>query len=1176
MKVKKRLWNLTIVSVLVATIMMSVVITAFATEGNAGDLSVSVTSSNDYSIEELTDMARELKRTIVATSSNRVPMGSHWVTQQEMTAFQNAVAPFMPATTLFAATSFNEVVYTYEPLGYAPDPVTEAIGPNVEDASDLEYADMQSAYVSAEQSALNLSADEINVFAGHIAAFEAVRSSRLGTLQVDDAFSTNVQLFPELWCAETLRTAPAFQWTAGNTHDLVGTTWTPRDDGGANDFNIVEEVFIELPLDTDGDGRRDMIRATIRRPIESERYEDLKIPAFLETSPYREGTLGLTVVDVTVPMFTTPDTSALTYDDVRSLLPRAADWPWDRAGAIWWDTEAEQWRDGEQPPSLNLGVIPAAVAAVPAENVVTRGTPVPVGGGGGHTNHGGGFASYMFVRGYAVITTNSVGTTLADGFTSTGGICETLSAMAAIQWLNGEARGFTCQNALYEVDATTWSNGMVAMSGGSYNGTLPIAAAAAGTQGLGLIIPQVAISNWYYYHRANGLVHYPGRNNAWHAGFPGEEASDLALICFTRRSVSGVHVTNAIQRNIRSYLDFHGDTDLGRLLRANADIHWANMIEGEDLASGNYNRFWDERNYLATASEITAGIIMQHALNDFNVMPRHFDVLWRAVQEQSDAEMRLVLNRSGHSGFHTHDAVFDWQHLWFDHFLNGVENNALDMPAVQIQSSVTGLYESFDSWPIPDSEYRRYFLAPSSDGSASYAGFLTEAPPAVREFDIRDTSGIATAAGSWNSTLVPAVGSQYVNAAFRNRLGGAGEQGPNRPQLLANWERAMFNVNDLDAHSTDRIVFVTEITENVRMSGTVVASIEAASDEEFGIISAALVEIRPPSRGRAFGAAPTGAGAAASTRLVRNIPAQNGAPAINVVTTVAPINPSGNNFWIDYKKITSGHASIQNPNQTDIVSYVEFPDTIPVGMSRGRTYMEAGHQSYIPNYYFQSIVPTPGEFNTYVFSFEVMDWEFQAGDKVAIMVFTSDYRHTMTPSNPPTITVRTGESTFVDIPSLTPFNTVAPPVEFSGTNPSALGQLLLEGDVVLSTRSNLGIFEHQSPFVVPEGSTLYVQSTLNVQRNARLVIEGTVVVLDGGRINNQGNSTSGGTIEITVGGRLVNNGHVENVSNSNVLNNGTIVNNARFEVRAGTTFANRGDVEGGNRLNIHRDARIES
>jgi len=145
-----------------------------------------------------------------------------------------------------------------------------------------------------------------------------------------------------------------------------------------------------------------------------------------------------------------------------------------------------------------------------------------------------------------------------------------------------------------------------------------------------------------------------------------------------------------------------------------------------------------------------------------------------------------------------------------------------------------------------------------------------------------------------------------------------------------------------------------------------------------------------------------------------------------------------------------------------------------------------------------------------------------------------------------------------------------PPADFSGTNPARLLDLLELGDVVLQTRGNLGIFEHQSPFVVPEGSTLYIETTLNIQGNAKLIIEGTVVVLPGGRINNQGGR--GGTIIITEDGILENNGHVENVTSSSIANYGTIVNNGRFEVRARVTFYTRGNTTGSNALNVHRDA----
>ena len=130
--------------------------------------------------------------------------------------------------------------------------------------------------------------------------------------------------------------------------------------------------------------------------------------------------------------------------------------------------------------------------------------------------------------------------------------------------------------------------------------------------------------------------------------------------------------------------------------------------------------------------------------------------------------------------------------------------------------------------------------------------------------------------------------------------------------------------------------------------------------------------------------------------------------------------------------------------------------------------------------------------------------------------------------------------------------TKSDPTRFVESNPRNLLALLETDDVVLATRGNLGVFEQHSPFVVPAGRTLYVESVLNIQGNAEIVIEGNVVVLKGGRINNQGGA--GGTITIAQGGILVNNGHVENVTNSTLNNYGTIVSNARFEIRTGVTF----------------------
>ncbi|MCL2424957.1 MAG: hypothetical protein FWD05_01320 [Oscillospiraceae bacterium] len=150
--------------------------------------------------------------------------------------------------------------------------------------------------------------------------------------------------------------------------------------------------------------------------------------------------------------------------------------------------------------------------------------------------------------------------------------------------------------------------------------------------------------------------------------------------------------------------------------------------------------------------------------------------------------------------------------------------------------------------------------------------------------------------------------------------------------------------------------------------------------------------------------------------------------------------------------------------------------------------------------------------------------------------------------------------------------TAEPATPFAATNPNHLLTLLESGDAVLSTRGNLGIFTQHSPFIVPADRILYIETTLNIQRDAELIIKGAVVVLPGGRINNQGSGAGGGTITIAEGGALVNNGHVENVTNSTLNNFGTIANRARFEVRTGVTFLECCDSVVTGNLNINRGA----
>ena len=48
------------------------------------------------------------------------------------------------------------------------------------------------------------------------------------------------------------------------------------------------------------------------------------------------------------------------------------------------------------------------------------------------------------------------------------------------------------------------------MTGTSYNGTIPLAAAVTGVAGLEAIIPIAPNTSYYHYYRSNGLVRHPG------------------------------------------------------------------------------------------------------------------------------------------------------------------------------------------------------------------------------------------------------------------------------------------------------------------------------------------------------------------------------------------------------------------------------------------------------------------------------------------------------------------------------------------------------------------------------------------------------------------------------------------------------------------------------------------
>jgi X-Pro dipeptidyl-peptidase len=279
-------------------------------------------------------------------------------------------------------------------------------------------------------------------------------------------------------------------------------------------------------------------------------------------------------------------------------------------------------------------------------------------------------------RGYAYVYAHSIGTGQSTGCPTVGDQAETLAAKAVIDWLGGRARAVDAGGR--EVRAT-WANGSVGMTGTSYVGTLPNMVATTGVEGLKAIVPVSAISSWYDYYRANGLVVGPG-------GYIGEDADVLGQ--FIVRSGACRAEVAAITR------------DMGR-------------------ETGDYTSFWRDRDYVAQAGNVRAAVFIMHGQADWNVRQRHAIQWYEALS--GHVPLRMWLHKGGHGGPSRSDTTAE-TFAWFDHYVKGIDNGVERKPPVEVESP-DGQWTTQQAWPSELTQTTQYYLDPGN--------VLAEAPTAA-------------------------------------------------------------------------------------------------------------------------------------------------------------------------------------------------------------------------------------------------------------------------------------------------------------------------------------------------------------------------------------------------------------------------------------------------------------
>jgi predicted acyl esterase len=162
--------------------------------------------------------------------------------------------------------------------------------------------------------------------------------------------------------------------------------------------------------------------------------------------------------------------------------------------------------------------------------------------------------------------------------------------------------------------AQPWTNGKVAMIGGSYDGTTAtmVAARGADVPGLAAIVPIAGISRWYGYAYGDGVRYFLNSERPTDEGIDTPLAFDFGL---TRTP----------------------PTDPTDPLYAEKLASRANPCEAADHTVKGYDRtpdydaFWLERDYRKDAANIRAAALVAHGWQDYNVKQEEGVDLYRAL-----------------------------------------------------------------------------------------------------------------------------------------------------------------------------------------------------------------------------------------------------------------------------------------------------------------------------------------------------------------------------------------------------------------------------------------------------------------------------------------------------------------------------------------------------------------
>ena len=317
-------------------------------------------------------------------------------------------------------------------------------------------------------------------------------------------------------------------------------------------------------------------------------------------------------------------------------------------------------------------------------------------------------------KGYARAVADVLGTRGSTGCWDYGGEKEQQSGVDLVKWLAKRP----------------WSNGKVAMTGGSYNGTTATMVAARGDDvpQLKAIVPIAGISRWYGYAYGNGVRYFLNSEVPSDEGFDTPLAFDLGFAKTVAADPMGQHFA---------------DTMRARAAECDASEH----TEEGYSRNPDYDAFWRERDYRRHAKDFRAAVLVAHGWKDFNVKQEEGTELFRRLpvddprtREREGVPFKLMyLTQGSHSGGTDGEQWDGLLERFLAHTLKGKRNGIRSEGPVITQGARSGGTTAFrvlGDYPAPSTAPTRLWLR---DGLS-----LGERPETDRHVTTYTESGTST------------------------------------------------------------------------------------------------------------------------------------------------------------------------------------------------------------------------------------------------------------------------------------------------------------------------------------------------------------------------------------------------------------------------------------------------